>query len=171
MPEVINADFWNGKQGPYQMQGIGLKLDKIINNQEYPGYIIKFAQQLKLRTYVHPKEFFINLTKYESKELIETGLFAFEWFKRTDSNWNMYHSNSRDIMAIAMLLAKAEGESLVEHMNMIQYCMNLLGLIVIHRNHLEGVIVAKYDNFTVLGTNRNFFDVKKEDSAGTAGKE
>lgn len=170
MPEVKEGgEFWFGKNGPPFISGYKIDLDMVINDQKNPGYMIRFAQQLKRRTYIHPREFFEYLTKHEIEELLELSNQAVVFLRQSETDYDKYKGSASKILDCAALLAKAEGESVLPFEVMQIYCGNFMSLLAIHKFGYLGVVKPKYENFTVFGTNRELFD--KSDEGKDASKE
>lgn len=171
MPEVKEGgEFWFGKNGPPVLFGIQVNLESVISNQQNSGFMIRFANQLKKRRYIHPREFFEYLSFYESKELFDTTNEASIFIKQSQSDFDKYRTSMNKIITCICLLAKAEGEPVLTVPQIYSYIENFAMLVILHKLHTEGTIKAKYENFTILGTDRPLFDTiikdeKPEDKA------
>lgn len=172
MPEVKEGgEFWFGKRGPPIVSGFMIDLDKVVANQQNLSCAIKFAEQLKKRTYIHPREFFDYLSKYEIEELVDLSTETMIYMKQSQSDFDKYKSSFHKIITCTALLIKAEGESVIPFNLMETYCINFISLLTIHKFGYLGVINPKYENFTVFGTHRELFDKTDDDSGKTETKE
>lgn len=172
MPEVKEGgEFWFGKNGPPVLEGFRILTDLVVNNQNNPGYMIRFANQLKKRRYIHPREFFEYLSKHELEELLEKSNEALIYLKKSQSDYDKFRASASVIFSCTALLLKAEGESTVPLHLMETYCANFMSLLAIHKFGYLGVVKPKYENFTVFGTDRELFDKKDDDSGAKETKE
>lgn len=165
MPEVKEGgEFWFGKNGPPVLYGVSLDLKNFVNTQSNPGYFIRFAQQLIIRRYVHPKEFFEYLSDYETDELLEIAKECSIFYGQSQHDFDKYRSSAIQMTNGMLLLAKAEGESVVSFIQARLCCDIFCNLILLHNLSKKGIIKANYENFTVFGTTKPLFDVINNDN-------
>lgn len=160
MPEVKEGgEFWFGKNGPIILSGVKVDINQFVNNQLNPGYAIRFAQQLKTRKYIHPKEFFEYLSDYETEELLQLAKEYTIFYEESQHDFDKYKSSAYKIISCAALLAKAEGESIIPFSEVKLYSNIFCNLILLHSLSKKGIIKVNYENFTIFGTDRPLFDV------------
>lgn len=139
-----------------------LFLDKVIEKDDLPGFIIRFAVQLEKRSYVQPREFFEKLSDFESAELAFIVAGAISYLVRKDVDDQKHYKDLYLATLCASLLARAEGKIEIVNDDLEEFIGGIVDLTRIHMLHRKGTIVANYENFTIFETNRPLFTLKPD---------
>lgn len=137
-----------------------LMLKTIIEKDDLPGFIVRFAVQLDKRSYVKPREFFEKLSDFESAELAIIVAGTINYLVREDVNDQKHYRDIYLATLCASLLARAEGKIEVENDDIDELLGGIIDLTRIHMLHRKGTVIANYENFTIFETTRPLFTLK-----------